>query len=466
MPRRTRTASDPPGPVASKVEPSLQNPADQYHPNDSLSDEFEEQTGQQTVLFLQTHPSTFARNLADALRNSGCRVLKINFCVGDWIYWLGRRATNYHGPFNAWEGYLRDFIQREKVTDIIYYGDCKPYHLVAGAVANKLGIRALAYEFGYIRPDWLTLERHGMSTRSHFPSDPKQIIKVGSQFPAADLQPKYRHTMTTELIHEIFYNLSSYFLGFLFHRYNADRYYNPLVEYLTGLPKQFAANRRSAHAQQRINELVGAKRKFFVFPLQLQCDYQLRNHAAFPHQGDAIDAVIRSFAANAGTDSELIFKCHPLDNDAENWPKRIATTAEQSNVTERVHFIDGGDLAMMLDHAEGCVLINSTVGLHSIITGCPTKVLGGAVFDVNGLTFQGPLDAFWQSRTQPDRQLTEHLVNALAGTIQVKGNFFTSEGQAVAIPQFVERITAKSVNGSGAYVTPPPRLADAVRMKL
>jgi len=198
----------------------------------------------------------------------------------------------------------------------------------------------------------------------------------------------------------------------------------------------------------------------------LQCDYQLRHHAAFDHQGDAIEAVITSFVQNAEPTAELVFKCHPLDNDGENWPAKIRTVAKRFGAQERVHFVDGGDLAVMLEAASGCVLINSTVGLHAIISGCPTKVLGGAVFDVEGLTFQGPLDAFWRTGGPPDGVLATQLVNALARTVQAKGNFFTREGQAAAIPVFVERITSKTVNGGGAYVSPPPRLPDATRVKL
>ena len=51
-------------------------------------------------------------------------------------------------------------------------------------------------------------------------------------------------------------------------------------------------------------------------------------------------------------------------------------------------------------------------------------------------------------------------------TIQVKGNFFTREGRAAAIPVFVNRLMNDGVNGSGAFVDPPPRLARAQTMSL
>ncbi|MBU2531321.1 MAG: capsular biosynthesis protein [Alphaproteobacteria bacterium] len=420
----------------------------------------------QTILFLQGHPSTFARNLGIALEERGCRVLRINFCFGDWIYWLGRPAFNYRGSFADWESYLTDFIERENVTDILYYGDCRPYHRVAGDVANRLGIRAMAYEFGYLRPDWLTLERYGMSSRSHFPNEAALIQQIGAEFGPVNLEPRFRHSVALELTHEIFYNLSSYFMGLFYLRYKSDRYYNPLIEYMTGIPKQFrvAANARRAGAIMA--QLEKSQTPFFLYPLQLQNDYQLRHHAAFEHQSDAIRAVIASFATHADHRDHLVFKCHPLDNGGEGWPRHIVAAAEQHGVSSRVHYIDGGNLTAMLERARGCVLINSTVGMHAIALGCPTKVLGGAIFDIAGLSHQGPLDTFWQSPATPDRELANALIRAMAGTIQIKGSFFSKDGQAAAIPTFVKRITERSVNGCGAFVSPPPRLDESKRHKL
>ncbi len=412
----------------------------------------------QTFLFLQGHPSSFARHLGRALEAAGCRVLRINFCVGDWLYWLGRPATNYRGRFEDWAGYLRDYLEREKITDILYYGDCRPYHQVAAEIARERGIRAITYEFGYLRPDWITLERTGMSTRSHFPNDPDRIREIAAQFGPADLESRFSFPIAVELTHEVFYHLSSYFLHAFFWNYRSDRYYNPLVEYITGIPKQFDF-RSGRRADRLVQQLIGNRTPFFLFPLQLQNDYQLRCNAPFAHQSDAIREAIASFANNADSAAHLIFKCHPLDNGGEGWPGHVKAAAEANGISERVHYIDGGNLQRILQRARGTVLINSTVGMHAIVLGRPAKVLGGALFDIDGLTHQGNLDSFWSAPTKPDRDLADALVRALAGTIQIKGNFFSKAGRAAAIPVCVERLTGKAVNGSGAFVDPPPRLA-------
>lgn len=91
-------------------------------------------------LFLQGHPSTFARNLADELEFQGHQAFHINFCVGDALFWIGRKASNYRGKFENWEQYLRTFIKRNEITDIIYYGDRRPYHQIAALVAESNNI--------------------------------------------------------------------------------------------------------------------------------------------------------------------------------------------------------------------------------------------------------------------------------------------------------------------------------------
>ena len=84
-----------------------------------------------------------------------------------------------------------------------------------------------------------------------------------------------------------------------------------------------------------------------------------------------------------------------------------------------------------------------------------------AIFDIAGLTHQAPLDTFWTTPEQPDPALRDAFVRAIAGTIQVKGNFYTPDGRATAIAEIVRRLGEGRVNMPDAFVTPPPRLAAA-----
>jgi len=412
-----------------------------------------------TFLFLQGHPSSFARELAKALERRGHRALRVNFCLGDALFGMGQAAVSYRGSFEDWPTFLADLIHREGITDVLYYGDRRPYHLEAAKVADALGVRSYVYEFGYLRPDWLTLERGQMTSGSHFPVDPDLIREIGAKFDRPDLTARYSSPVAIELFHEIVYNLSSYFLHVLYPRYRADRYYNPILEYLTGIPRQLRLSAYARRANAIVDGLLRDKTGYFLYPLQLQCDYQIRHHSPFRHQSDAIDFVLRSFAAHAPERDHIVFKCHPLDNGGEGWPDHIARTATRLGIASRVHYIDGGNLELLLKTARGCVLINSTVGMHAISLGCPLNVLGTAVFDIPTLSDPRPLDDFWTAPLKPDAPLADALLRAMAGTIQVKGSFFSWEGKAHAIRVFVERLENETVNGSGAFISPPPRLA-------
>lgn len=416
------------------------------------------------ILFLQGHPSFFARDLAAEIERLGHRALRINLCAGDALYWLGRPSVSYRGSLSAWPHYLADFIAREGVTDIVYFADRLPYHRAALQVARASGVRAVTFEFGYLRPDWITLERSGMSAQSHFPDDPATIRRIAAEVPAPDLEERYRYGFLAEAVNEVAFNLVTYFAWPLFPRYDADKYYHPLVDYVSYIPRLLASRRHGRKAVALMSRMIGDRTPYFLAPLQMQSDYQLRANSPYRHQRDMIEEVVASFAADAPADAHLVFKIHPLDNGLERWPRVIAAAAAKGGVTPRVHVIDGGNLALMIRRAAGTVLINSTVGLYALRFGCPVKVLGFAVYDIDGLCHRGPLSTFWRTPTRPDKELTAAFVRALAGTIQVKGNFFTRAGRRVAIPALAQRLVADTVNAPGAFVDPPPRLARARAM--
>jgi capsular polysaccharide export protein len=161
-----------------------------------------------SILFLQGPPSTFWRALADAFEAEGVATHRVNLSLGDQLYWRKRGAINYRGSFKRWAGFLEALIKREGVTDILYYADQLPYHGVAREIGHRLGVRCHAMEFGYLRPDWITLERDGMGRLSHFPNDPEIIRAIGKQVPEPDMHVLYRHTFEQEAFNEVVYNLT------------------------------------------------------------------------------------------------------------------------------------------------------------------------------------------------------------------------------------------------------------------
>ncbi len=413
------------------------------------------------ILFLQAPPGPFAPELADALSSRGCSVHRINLCLGDAVQWGRRLAVSYRGSFADWPAFLAEFIRRNNISDVLYYGDRLPYHRAAIDVARALDIRATVYEFGYLRPDWITLEREGMSALSHFPRDPEMIKAAAARLPSHASDALYTHSFALEAFREVTHHLMTYFGTPLYPRYNADSYYNPLLNYLSYIPRLMASGRRSRRAAARTRSWLQTKRKYVLMPMQMQNDYQLRANAPFRHQREAIELVLASMRRAAPPDVDIVFKIHPLDNGREKWSRIVARSAAELGMSHRVTTIDGGHLPTLLDEARRVVVINSTVGIHAIQRLRPTKVLGLAMFDIAGLTHQGALDTFWTAPELPEPDLRDAFIRLLANTIQIRGSFYNREGRARAIGEIADRLISGTVNEPGGYVAMPPRLAHA-----
>ena len=331
-------------------------------------------------------------------------------------------------------------------------------------VARELGIVTATYEFGYLRPDWITLERGGMSAWSHFPRTADGIRAVAARVPAPDLLERFSYTFRDEAVCEVAYNLVSLLGWPMFRQYQADKYYHPIWDYLSYIPRLLTSRLKTARARRVLAELLIERTPLFLCPMQMQNDYQLRANSHFTHQSEMIEDVIASFSAHASSAEHLVFKVHPLDNGLERWPRVVKRLAVRHGIVDRVHLIQGGDLRSLITAARGVVVVNSTVGVHALRHGRPVKVLGAAIYDIAGLTHQEPLDTFWAAPKAPDADLCAAFIAAMAATIQIKGNFFTASGRAAAVPEFAARILERRVNEPMAFVEPPPRLARALAL--
>ncbi len=414
-----------------------------------------------TVLFLQGPPSPFWRELAERFEAEGHATRKVNFCPADQLYWRRPGADAYRGKFDRWRMWLRDYLARHEVTDILYYADRLPYHVVASELADEMGICACAVEFGYLRPDWITLERSGMGAYSRFTRDPETIRRIAAAAPAPDLSQAYGHSFGQEATNEVAFNLANVFLRPMYPRFHADRHYHPLVDYLSWLPK-FAVSPAVKRQATRVSaEVMSGKWPFHLVALQLQSDYQVRDNSPYACISEMIEEVVASFARNAPEKGRLVFKRHPLDNGLERWPAKIRAAARRHGVAERVLFIDGGRLDLMISRAEGVIAINSTVGLHAIRASKPVKILGSAVFALPGLTHQGPLDGFWRKPEAFDAALARDFITAIAAAIQVKGSFYHPEGRKAAAAEIVRRVAAGLVNAPREAIPEAAEAAEA-----
>lgn len=391
------------------------------------------------VLFLQGPSSYYMEQVARLLIARGHRASHINLHFGDRLFWR-LPAEDFRGRIDEWRAYIANLLDRDPITHLFLLGDMRPHHRIAIEEASARGAEIVCAELGYLRPDWLVLERDGMSTRSRMPRQPEVIHKLAQQYPEPDFRVRFRTPFWRFAMLDMVYNLGALFFWPLYPGYKRHAIDHPIIEYLSWVGKWCRApferrKTRVAHAQ-----LQATKRPTFLLPLQLSTDYQIRSHSPYPDMQSAAREIIASFAAHAPKEARLVVKGHPLDCGRFLWRSFIEDIAAEHGVSERVFYVDGGRIEDFLAGSAGCVTVNSTSGLAALQAGCPMKVLGNAIFDVPGLTFQGALDDFWTKASPPDAALVRDYIRLLVGALHIRGGYYTKESLDMAVPATVDRL--------------------------
>lgn len=435
----------------------------------SGADDLQDQSGtgaldDRRILFLQGPLSPLFRLTGERLRSMGHEVFRINFCAGDWLHWHGQGCSSFKGPPGDWPAFVAAYLAENKITDLVLHGDQRLYHRVAIETARGLGAQVAVTELGALRPGWMTLERNGLSTLSHFPDDPELIRAVADRAGEVDLSPRYPSSFWLQTGPDVIYNLVNVIFRPLYPSYQRHTIYPPVLEYLRGAARLVTHSARDRQAEAAIRRLQEAGTRYFVLPIQLEGDFQLRRHSHFDSFTDVLETVFASFAGAAGDDTHLVLKSHPLDVGFEAWSDLSMALARAHGLADRVHYLDGGGLVKPFEQAAGVVTLNSTAGLEALQAGLPVKTLVPAHFDIAGMTHQGKLETFWSEPERPDAELVDAYVRALAATTQVRGSIHNRDGVPVAAANIAEKIAARALNPLGAFVDPPPRLERARKL--
>jgi capsular polysaccharide export protein len=405
------------------------------------ADQCHVEPGRRCILFLQGPASRFFSRLGVALARRGHKVHRINFHGGDQIFWEMRGAVSYRGREGNWPAFLKRMVLELGITDIILFGDCRPRHRAAVAVARQLRILVHVFEEGYIRPNWVTLELGGVNGHSSLSRDPAWYFEVAAGLPDMREQGTVPSSFARRAREDLIYNFGYMLMGWSFPFYRTHRPWHPLMEY-AGWSRRLLRRFLTHGLIAAEIAAVAALRDFYVFPLQLDCDSQVRLHSGIGGIAPAIDIVLASFACHAPTGASLVIKEHPLDNGLRDWRREVASAALRYGVTERVFFVEDGDLALMARAARGMVTINSTSATLALAAGVPVVTLGQAVYDIPGLTFQGTLDLFWENAPPPDAKLYTAFRRVLLHYCLVRGGFFSDEACAMLSDAAIARIEA------------------------
>lgn len=393
-----------------------------------------------TFLFLQGPHGPYFAMLADALRERGHRALRININGGDKVDWPGE-ATDYRGTFRNWPLFFDDFIVNHGVTDLILYGDCRPYHTSAHGMARLRDLRVHVVEEGYIRPDFMTLQDDGVNGNSTLPLDPKWYLEEASALPTQEeVLPQIPSTFRARARNTMRNGLAAALMRPIFPFYNTHRPHSFLMEsaaWCWKLIMRKSHERRSRAEWEKIKD-----QPYFTLPLQLNSDYQIRIHSPFGNMRAALRFVIKSFAQHAPDHVSLVVKRHPLDAGLVGWDRLTRRLAHHYGVADRVIYLADWDIADVVGKSLGVVTVNSTVGTLALNVGKPVMVLGHAVYKVPGVAYTGSLDDFWQRPKAPDLQLYAAFRRVLIERCLVRGGLLSDEGLHMLVGNSVARLLA------------------------
>ena len=393
---------------------------------------------QRGFLFLQGLASPLFTRLGDSLRAQGHAVYRVNFCAGDWALWAGRPAWNWRGPLHRLPEFLESKFLAAKmsahpITDVILFGSHRPIHQRAIGVCRAHGARIHVFEEGYVRPNWITVERGGANGLSALPRDPRWYLDVDAALPRQDGGLPMRVPLWLRAAQDIAYRLSNIVNPLAFAGYRTHRPFAAPVEYAGWVWRYARMPWFESTDRRLIDDLLARKVRYFLLPLQLNGDAQIVHHSPFRGIGEVIESVLRSFASHAPQDTEILIKNHPLDTGLHGYQRQIARLSKTLDLRDRVHFIETGHLPTLLEHARGAVVVNSTVGMSALSQNCPTQTLGRPIYDLPGLTSGGSLDQFWSQPEPPERKLFLAFLNTVIHATQVNGDFFTRAGVALAV---------------------------------
>lgn len=381
--------------------------------------------GRRRVLLLQGPVGPFFDRLAVFLRDQGCDVRKVNLNGGDEWYYRQPDAVAFRDTPDRWPHFVDALLERYRIDAVVLFGDCRPYHRSAILRARMRGVAVFVFEEGYIRPNYVTFEMGGVNAYSMLPKPPT-VLRLATPMQPLVAPPRRPFQRMA------WYAAVYYLWGRLRRRhYQNYRHHKPFDLFPEGWYWLRSAYRKLRY---RITErgmearLTGALRKrFFLAPLQVFNDSQIRHHSDYRSVRGFIADVIASFAMHAPQDLHLVFKQHPLDRGHRDYTEQIARNAAHHGVSERVHFIHDQHLPALLKATCGAVMVNSTVGISALFHGVPVKLMGRAIYDTPGLVFQGGLDRFWAEATPPDPELVTRMRRYLIRMTQVGGSFYSGE---------------------------------------
>ena len=391
------------------------------------------------TLLLQGPAGPFFRCLQQHLAKSGFDAWRITFNAGDRLF-SDRKRIGFEGDLNAWECWLKAFLNARPVQCIILFGCMRPVHVVARRLAAAAGVPILSLEEGYIRPGFITVEVGGNNASSPFAgrlplgnAPAKSPRKPPEDFRSFPAMCRYG---------------ALYYAAVLFssrgERELLHRHCSAVTEAFCWLRNFWRYHRSRRRDRVLADHLRGnCSGSYFLVPLQVASDGQMAHAYGWTTQ-KLVGVVLTSFARHAADSRQLVFKVHPLERGHNIIRHEVARLAAALGVGQRVHVVESGPLGPLVQACSGMITINSTSGLSAIFHGVPLLVVGDAIYSHPKLAIcaagEPDFDAFWQGDQVAEAELRQNYLDTLIENCLTPGDFYCRQGIALACAGIVARL--------------------------
>ena len=392
-------------------------------------------------LFLQGPHGPYFHRLGRMLTAAGAQVWRVGFNWGDRAFWPSAGSyIPFCGKIEDWPQHLSSIVAEKSITDIVLYGDTRPVHAQAVAMAHAQGLTVHVFEEGYLRPYWVTYERGGVNGHSRLmqmtvPQMQAALAQLDMDLPDA---PARWGDMRQHMFWGAIYH---WFVLAGFWHY---RHFKPHRALSVGQEFLLYCRRLILMPFHRWERALATFRiKHGGFPyhlvlLQLEHDASFQAHSPFKTMTAFLSVVIDGFAKGAAPHHHIVFKAHPLEDGRVPVARELRRLANLHGVEKRVHFVRGGKLAALLNHARSAVTVNSTAAQQVLWRGLPLKTFGAAVYAKPEFVSTQSLPDFFALPTRPDSRAYRDYRHYLLETSQVPGGFYSALGRRELLRQVVD----------------------------
>lgn len=392
-------------------------------------------------MMLQGPHGPFFHRLAKMLRAAGAEVWRVGFNAGDRAFWFGSPGyIAYEGRSKDWCDSFRRLVETHQITDLALYGDTRPIHAEAIEVARELGLTIHVFEEGYLRPYWVTYERNGSNGHSRLVDMSVEQMREALKLSDLDLPEPPAHW--GDMRQHVFYG--ALYHWFVMFRNRAYRNFQTHRELSVAQEALLYSKRLLLMPLIAADRIIATTRiKFGGFPyhlalLQLEHDASFQMHSPFTRMSEFLEVVIRGFSTGAPQHHHLVFKAHPLENGRSPLRRIIRELGEKHGVSDRLHYVRGGKLAQLLNHARTAVAVNSTAAQQVLWRGIPLKIFGDAVYAKPEFVSTLPVDEFFAQPGRPDTKAYKDYRRFLLETSQVPGGYYSAKGRRQLMRQLVD----------------------------